>query len=245
MDAEQHTSIWATWYAKVSPYLGDIGFEGFLVLLFVAAPALLVFVYRQWSYRRALLSGALGDEVVMHFMNFEQDARTGEWFLKPRVGIAAQPIAWVFPNPALVSAIVAATKRCTTTPSGSFIRLHLPYLQKLLMKHVRGVVSATNPSGQAARAAGRPCDTEIFYVYTTYSSDGDAQRRIRIDAVHEEDLKRFVAEGMSSDDIHTRADEGSHDDHKAILRLCAKAMVANDETTVIRTSISFERPQST
>lgn len=187
--------------------------------------------------RKAVKDGLLNEEVVIHFMVVEAGPN-GETFLKPRVGISSRTVSFHFPNHHLVTQIIAATKRCDSTPDGSFVRLSDPHEHRELMKHARAIVSGTNPAGQAARAAGLPCRTEIFYVYVTFSTDSDAQRRIRIDAIHESDLPLFKSDADLAS-LRTRVDEGSHDDHKAILRLCAAAQEEGDESVCIRTSVSF------
>lgn len=235
---EDTTTGISGFYAGIEPYITDIGWEGVLVFLFGAIPMLLYASWTKRKYRRALTRGQHSEEVVVNFINIEYDG-VGGWFLKPRVAISARPVSWMFPNPAMVEQIVAATKRCDTTAQGSFVRLKDPHLHRMLMKQARGIVSATNPAGQAARPGRVPCFNRIYYVYVTFSTDGDAQRRIRIDAVHEDQLRVFMQHDLE-DRIKTRPDEGKHEDHIAILQIVARAVDAPDQDdTCVRTSIPF------
>lgn len=235
---EDTTTVISDLYNWAVPYIGDIGWEGVLAFLFGAIPFFLYTLWTKWKHRRALARGQHSEEVVVNFINVDYDG-AGGWFLKPRVAISARPVSWMFPNPAMVEQIVAATKRCDETAQGSFVQLKDPHLHRMLMKQARGIVSGVNPAGQAARSGGVPCFNRIYYVYVTFSVDGDEQRRIRIDAVHEKDLRVFMQHDLEGK-IKTRPDEGKHEDHIAILQIVARAVDTPDQDdTCVRTSIPF------
>ncbi len=216
--------------ALIMEYLYEIS-----VALIIFVPSAILTLNARRKAKKALRSGDLREEVILTAIIIDEDDATGKVYLKPRTAVSAEPIRRSFPNSALVDEIIAATKRCDDSATGSFIQLKDPKMHRTFMKRVVDMVSELGGAGHIARACGGEYVEYIVFVCVTFSMDGP-HRKIRIDVIAEHDLPKFSDEEFVKR-ITNRPEEGSHADLAAILQVCAGYQYGDHHPDYARTFV--------